>query len=218
MKEIELGPRLKSIELNTNEHVIWPGAMRNGYGIKKIPGKGSNSTINAHRYVWEQYYNKKIPKGMAIDHKCRERRCINPKHLEVVTHSENNTREWANRKGNWDAKKGTYIKKSLRLNTELMRRRQMKAERQVGPLPKNAPVNSNGMPVAVANQIKQNTKQTKTIKKMDPRLDYKQKRFKQAPSVDAKRLKPKLSISTRESKVMAPSARKILRPLKQREF
>lgn len=158
--DFELGPRLKTANLDTNEHVIWPGAMRNGYGLKKIPGKGNNSTINAHRYVWEKYYGKKIPKGMAIDHKCRERRCINPKHLEVVTHSENKTREWANRKGNWDTKKGTYIKK------------------------------------------------------MDPRLEYRQKKFKQAPSVDAKRIKPKLNISTRESKVMAPSAKKILRPLR----
>ena len=107
-QEFEMGPRLKSVNLNTDEHVIWPGAMRNGYGVKKIPGKGSNSTINAHRYVYEQSTGKKIPQGHAIDHKCRERRCINPKHLEVVSYGENKKRAWASAKGNWDEKKGTY--------------------------------------------------------------------------------------------------------------
>jgi len=104
--DFEMGPRLKTINLNTDEHVLWPGAMRQGYGVKKQ----GTTTINAHRYVYEKTTGKKIPKGHAIDHKCRERRCINPKHLEVVTHSENKTRAWAAKNKNWDEKKGTYIK------------------------------------------------------------------------------------------------------------
>lgn len=89
-KDFELGPRLKSISLDTDEHIIWPGAMREGYGVKK----SGKTTINAHRYVYETATGKKIPKGWHIDHKCRERRCINPKHLEPVSPGENKRRAW----------------------------------------------------------------------------------------------------------------------------
>ena len=30
-----------------------------------------------------------IPAGLEIDHLCRERRCVNPEHLEAVPHAEN---------------------------------------------------------------------------------------------------------------------------------
>jgi HNH endonuclease len=30
-----------------------------------------------------------VPRGVDLDHKCRVRCCINPDHLEPVTHSEN---------------------------------------------------------------------------------------------------------------------------------
>ena len=88
-----IGPRLQGLSLNTDKCVLWPGAVREGYGVKKI----GNTTINAHRYVYEKATGKKIPKGYAVDHKCRNRLCVNPKHLEVVTHSENMTRSWAAR-------------------------------------------------------------------------------------------------------------------------
>lgn len=104
------GPRMQALDLNTDECVEWPGAMREGYGVKKM----GSTTINAHRWVYEQATGKKIPKGMAVDHICRNRKCVNPKHLEVTTHSENKKRAWGAKSGSYKHKyyKGEPVTKA----------------------------------------------------------------------------------------------------------
>lgn len=62
----------------------WAGATSNGYGTLWIDGK----TVYAHR-VSLALVGVEIPAGMDVDHLCRNPRCVNPEHLEVVTHREN---------------------------------------------------------------------------------------------------------------------------------
>ncbi len=46
--------------------------------------------VAAHRYVWELECGP-IPKGLVIDHQCRNRACVNVNHLRVVTVKVNST-------------------------------------------------------------------------------------------------------------------------------
>ena len=55
------------------------GGDGQGYGSFKYNGK----TIRAHRFAY-QICKGAIPKGLQIDHLCRNRICVNPDHLEVV--------------------------------------------------------------------------------------------------------------------------------------
>lgn len=55
-----------------------------GYASYAINGK----YISGHRYFFEEKYGK-IPKNGQLDHLCKNRICVNPDHLEVVTQTEN---------------------------------------------------------------------------------------------------------------------------------
>lgn len=62
--------------------------MRNGYGIR--------GHRLAHRVAYETQVGP-IPKGLEIDHLCRNRACVNVEHMEVVTHAENMRRAFQRR-------------------------------------------------------------------------------------------------------------------------
>ena len=70
--------------------ILWDKYInKDGYGIAKNPKTG-NMTM-AHRVVYEQEVGD-IPDGLTIDHLCRNRACVNTKHMEPVTLQENKER------------------------------------------------------------------------------------------------------------------------------
>lgn len=65
---------------------IWTGSLnvRSGYPYVKYQGK----VRPAYRVSYELLVGP-IPPGLDIDHLCRTPACVNPEHLEAVTHREN---------------------------------------------------------------------------------------------------------------------------------
>jgi len=60
-----------------------------GYARMKVNGRPGL----AHRYAYEDVVGP-VPAGCELDHLCRQPSCVNPDHLEAVTHAENVRRGW----------------------------------------------------------------------------------------------------------------------------
>ena len=70
---------------------LWVGATNNkGYGMIG-QGRRPCKTLLAHRVTYEAFMGP-ISEELELDHLCRVRSCINPKHLEPVTHQVNAAR------------------------------------------------------------------------------------------------------------------------------
>ncbi len=72
----------------------WQGSKdKLGYGKTRYEGRRTQ----AHVMFYEQTYGP-VPEGLELDHLCRNHSCVNPDHVEPVTHQENLRRGVAARK------------------------------------------------------------------------------------------------------------------------
>lgn len=62
-------------------------ATPKGYGMAWHEGR----MRPAHRVIYERIVGP-VPVDLQLDHLCRNKRCVNPGHLEVVTNAENQQR------------------------------------------------------------------------------------------------------------------------------
>lgn len=63
----------------------WTGSTTNGgYGTYRTMGLATT----AHRVAFIAWFGA-IPEALELDHKCKNTLCVNPAHLEPVTHAEN---------------------------------------------------------------------------------------------------------------------------------
>jgi len=80
---------------------FWTGARSRGKGNRKwygtfhVTGVGS---VRAHRYASEAVGRQECPPGHHRDHTCEFSLCVNPDHIEVVTHAENERRKQERRR------------------------------------------------------------------------------------------------------------------------
>lgn len=78
-------PRFWSKVDKTKTCWIWRGAYQGSYGAFGVPGR---KVFRAHRISYELLVGL-IGEGLTLDHLCRNPGCVNPAHLEPVSHRVN---------------------------------------------------------------------------------------------------------------------------------
>ena len=74
---------------------FWMGARSRGKGNRKWYGsfRVGDKVVRAHRFASEVLGNDACPPGHHREHTCSFSMCVNPDHIEIVTHEENQRRK-----------------------------------------------------------------------------------------------------------------------------
>lgn len=110
----KISPRLAK-RITIAENGCWEvGGFRDKDGYTfyhSLEGSGYKQH-RAHRFTYELYKGE-IPKGLTIDHLCKNKCCCNPDHLEAVTQAENNRRAGIFDLGSWAKNRSPEDKKAF---------------------------------------------------------------------------------------------------------
>ena len=90
---------------------IWTGATGGGrYGYGQAQWQGYRT--GAHRVSW-LLWRGELEEGQEVDHTCGNRLCVNPDHLQLVTHAQNKQleadRNLTCRRGHQWTEENTYL-------------------------------------------------------------------------------------------------------------
>ena len=98
---------IEKVSIGTRGCLEWTGSLSpQGYGWFSW---NSKATL-AHRWIYEAAHGP-IPAKLVIDHLCRNRKCVNPAHLEAVPMAENTRRGLLHDLQRAKAKKQTHCKR-----------------------------------------------------------------------------------------------------------
>jgi len=76
---------LAKVDLDPSGCWLWTSALDTaGYGRFYLNGR----LVAAHGLAYDMFVGP-VGEGLELDHLCRVRNCVNPRHLEPVTHREN---------------------------------------------------------------------------------------------------------------------------------
>lgn len=93
LKPIQLRHAVQWLDMPNGKNGCWTWTRyknHSGYAVMlvDVPGHWRRSARMLHRIMYEMIKGE-IPKGLVLDHLCRNRACCNPAHLEPVTNRVN---------------------------------------------------------------------------------------------------------------------------------